>query len=590
MPLRLVGHYAVAALRDICYVGHMDVPQTVLGAMGWMIGGLGIFLFGIHMLSVGVRDLAGEGMRRGVAWITRFPPLGLLVGAVLTGLMQSSSAFSVMVVSFVQAGLLTFRQSIPLILGSAIGSTVTAQLLAQVLDTNVLEMSSLPMVGMGLLMVLFAQRSRTARLGKVLFGFGAVFLGFVFMRGAVSHWQETAVREAFARFAEPGWSSMGLGLLTGVVATAIVQSSGATIGILQGLAAEGVVPTLAVAIPLVIGCQVGTAITAILASIGTSVDARRVAGVNVLYRVLGGLVGLAAMPLFLRWIPLTASAPHIQIANFHTIQSIGMALLFLPLSAFLAWLLERLMKGGERLTAAPEYLDYSGRSSLDERIGQAHKELLRLLGVAATMPLRAVEGLLKNDEGESRRVLQDEETVDALEGTLGDFLVALERDARLQAYSGEGVEVIEDVRVVGIHLMRSLHHIERVADHAENIAELGVYDRPFIQQAGEAAGEKLLDLAIRAGRIATQVACCLEDGKSAALFEIANARVEFREACRELVESLHIDIRQGGQEPIVALIVEEVVVNLESSVNHLRKAANAYFGRPMQPTQLSPEE
>ena len=164
----------------------MEFPVTVLGAVGWLIGGLGVFLFGIHMLSVGVRDASGEGMRRMIAGVTRFPPVGLLVGALLTGLMQSSSAFSVMVVSFVQAGLLTFRQSIPLILGSAIGSTVTAQLLAKVMGTSILESFSLPLAGVGLLMVLFANRRRTVQVGKILFGFGAVFLGFIFMQGAVA--------------------------------------------------------------------------------------------------------------------------------------------------------------------------------------------------------------------------------------------------------------------------------------------------------------------------------------------------------------------------------------------------------------------
>jgi phosphate:Na+ symporter len=569
----------------------MEFPESVLGAVGWLVGGLGIFLFGIHMLSVGVRDAAGEGMRRVIAQVTRFPPVGLLVGAFLTMLMQSSSAFSVMTVSFVQAGLVTFRQSIPLILGSAIGSTATAQLLSKVVGTNVLESFSLPMVGVGLLMLLFGHRRRTVQGGKILFGFGAVFLGFIFMQGAVAHWQETVVSDAFSHFAKPGILPMVLGLLTGLVVTAIVQSSGATIGILQGLAAAGVVPGLAVAIPIVIGCQVGTAITGVIAAIGTSADAKRVAGLNVVYRLLGGALALAAMPLFLRWVPLTAQDTHAQIANFHTIQSIVIALLFLPLARPLAGLLKWMIRDGGQVSAAPENLDYTGRSTLVERGQQARLELMRLLGVVSTMPQRAVESLLQNDEGERRRVLQEEETVDALDETLRDFLIALERDALAADGGLVGTGTLPDgMRVAGIHTLQALHHVERVADHAENIAELRRFDRPFIEEAGEAAGEELLEFATRVGRLATQVARCLEDGRESDLVAIATYRAAFRRECAHRIAALHLEVSNADQQPVVALIVEEIVVNLESSANHLRKAANAYFGRPMQPTHLDAEE
>jgi phosphate:Na+ symporter len=566
----------------------MENPESIVGAVGWMIGGLGIFLFGIHMLSQGVRDVAGQRLRRLIAQVTRFPPIALLVGALLTGLMQSSSAFSVMIVSFVQAGLLTFRQSIALILGSAIGSTVTAQLLANVLDTNILESVSLPLAGAGLLMVLFAHRRRTVCMGRVIFGFGAVFLGFIFMRGAVSHWQDTVVRDAFTHFSEPGWRPMSLGMLAGLAATAIVQSSGATIGILQNLASEGVVPSLAVAIPIVIGCQVGTAITAVLASIGASADAKRVAGVNVLYRLLGGAVALAVLPLSVRLIPLTATELHIQIANFHTMQSILIAFLFLPFAGALAWLLQHLLRGGERVSAAPQFLDYTGESDLIDRTQQACQELMRLLGLVSTMPLRAVESLFELDESAQRRVLQDEETVDVLDETLHDFLVALEQDVLAEDVSRE--ELFESVRVTGIHLMQALHHCERVADHAENIVELAGFEKPLIKQVHVTTGETLLDLAARAGAFANQVAQCIEHGAEDALIRIAIERSAFRMDCRQLLQELHQQVRQAGQAPIIAMIAEEIVVNMESSVNHLRKAANAYYGRPMQPTHLDAEE
>ncbi len=539
-----------------------------------MLGGLGIFLYAIHVLSRAMREIAGQNLRRWVSRATRHPPLGLAVGAVLTGLLQSSSAFTVMVVSFVDAGLVTFTQSISLVLGSAIGSTATAQLLAKLLkaEGNFIDAGSLPLMGLGLLMMLFAKQARLRKVGAICFGFAAIFFGFILMKGAVEHWQATTIRDWLASFDTTSVGSMALAVLVGAVATAIVQSSGATIGIIIGLANEGILPSFTVALPLVVGCQIGTTITAVLAAIGTTAAAKRVAALNVLFRVLGGVLALAGVQLYSRYIGLTADGMGDQIANFHTIHSVVMAVVFLPFAPLLAWLLQKLVRGDDDLTPAPKFLDFSGRFTHAESLEQARQEALRLGHLARSMVLDSVDGLLNNDEALRLLVQKKEAIVDVLDDTTSDFIVA---------HSDPSAR--DDATLRGVHLLQVIHHMERVGDHAENITELSRLDKRIITFLDKEKGTELRTVAMAVETLASRSLEAIATDSGEALASLTMERLTIKTVCRDRLAHVHAAVEAGQFSPLAAVMYEEVMVNLESCGNHFKKAVNAYFGFPRHP-------
>ena len=471
--------------------------------------------------------------------------------------------------SGLDAGLVTFTQSISLVLGSAIGSTATAQLLAKLLkaEGNFIDAGSLPLMGLGLLMMLFAKQARLRKVGAICFGFAAIFFGFILMKGSVEHWQATTIRDWLASFDTASFGSMALAVLVGAVATAIVQSSGATIGIIIGLANEGVLPSFTVALPLVVGCQIGTTITAVLAAIGTTAAAKRVAALNVLFRILGGALALCGIQLYSRYIGMTATEMGDQIANFHTIHSVVMAVIFLPFAPLLAWLLKKLVRGDDDLTPAPKYLDFSGRASHADSLEQARQEALRLGHMARSMVLDSVNGLLNDDEALCLLVQKKEAIVDVLDDTTAEFIVA---------HSDPSAR--DDATMRGVHLLQVIHHMERVGDHADNITELNRFDKRIISFLAKEKGEEIRTVAMAIETLGGRSLDAIAQESRGALAALTVQRLTIKTVCRDHLARLHADVEGGKFSPLAAVIYEEILVNLESCGNHFKKAVSAYFG------------
>lgn len=296
-----------------------------------------MFLYGMEKLSEGMKKSAGSRMRSILSALTNNRIIGLTAGAFVTMVVQSSSATTVMLVSFVQAELMRFAQTLGVILGADIGTTITAQLIAFKLTDY-----ALLMIAAGFMMRLFGKEDNIKNIGEVLLGFGILFYGMKLMSDAM---QPLHIYPAFINLMK-GLESPLLGLLVGTILTALIQSSAAFIGIVIVLAQQGLI-TLEAGIPLVFGANIGTCITAGLASIGTSREAKRVALAHVLFKV-GGVV------LFIFWIPAFAdiirgiaaklgSEPARQIANAHTIFNVSLALIFLPFTSYFARLLLKIL-------------------------------------------------------------------------------------------------------------------------------------------------------------------------------------------------------------------------------------------------------
>jgi len=365
-----------------------------------LFGGLALFLYGIEKMSDGMKKSAGNKMRSLLAALTRNRIIALIVGAFVTMVIQSSSATTVMLVSFVQAGLMSFAQTLGVILGADMGTTVTAQLIAFKLTDYALLMIA---VGFGLKML--GKTDKIKDIGEFILGFGILFFGMKLMSDTM---KPLRTYPSFIDFMKELENPM-MGLFVGTMFTALIQSSAASIGVIIVLAQQGLI-TLEAGIPIILGANIGTCITAGLASIGTSRDAKRVALAHVLFKIVGVMLFIFWIPSFASLIQTLAeqfgSSPARQIANAHTIFNVSIGVIFLPFTTYFAKLILWISpekEEGEDFRMATWHLDEDSISSPALAIDLARSEISRMSKVLGRM-LRAIiipymsdEKLIKNE-------------------------------------------------------------------------------------------------------------------------------------------------------------------------------------------------
>ncbi|MBW2513814.1 MAG: Na/Pi cotransporter family protein, partial [Deltaproteobacteria bacterium] len=375
-----------------------------------MLGGLALFLYGMEKMSTGLKRTAGNRMRAILAALTRNRIVAMFVGAFVTMVIQSSSATTVMLVSFVQAGLMTFVQSMGVILGADIGTTVTAQLIAFKLTDY-----ALLMVAIGFSLHMFGKRSLTKNVGDVILGFGILFFGMKLMSDAM---QPLRTYDAFINTMRE-MENPFLGIVIGALFTALVQSSSATTGVVIVLAQQGFL-TLEAGIPLVFGANIGTCITAGLASIGTSREAKRVAMAHVLFKLAGVLLFIFWIPGFADLIRMLAerfdSGTARQIANAHTIFNVALALIFLPFTEHFSRLILKILPIEEKpkdVIMTTKYLDEESISTPAVALDLARAEVARMAKLVWRM-LAAIIIPFMSDEKLIEKEISDPEEKDFL--------------------------------------------------------------------------------------------------------------------------------------------------------------------------------
>ncbi|PKM84874.1 MAG: sodium-dependent phosphate transporter [Firmicutes bacterium HGW-Firmicutes-11] len=424
-----------------------------------LLGGLGMFLYGMKMMSDGLEAVAGDRMRRTLEILTTNRLAAVGVGAGITAVVQSSSATTVMVVGFVNAGLMSLAQATGVIMGANIGTTVTAQLIAFKL-TDIAP----AIVFIGMILVVFLRKKKLNRIGYVVLGFGLLFVGLATMSHAMEPLRDVPeFREFLINFNNPL-----VGILVGTVFTVIVQSSSASVGILQSFAMLGLID-LDSAIFVILGQNIGTCFTAVFAAIGTGPNSKRTAGIHLLFNIIGSIVFLVIVLLAPGISDLVESfSPNDvtrQIANFHTIFNITVTILLFPFANYLVRLVTRLIPDVPTIEDAELKLVY-----LDERIAQtpaialnmALKEVNRMGVIACNNMQRALDSFFGQDAKKAAEVVDVEKTIDFLCDSITDYLVQF-----------RGLDLSdEDLRVLG-----TLHHVvidlERIGDLAENIMEYG---------------------------------------------------------------------------------------------------------------------
>lgn len=453
-----------------------------------LIGGLGMFLYGMKLMGDGLENAAGEKLKSILEKLTSNKYIAVLVGAAVTAIIQSSSATTVMVVSFVNAGLMSLIQAVGVIMGANIGTTITAQMVSFNLDAVA------PIfVGIGAIILLMAKKKKVRDFASIALGFGILFLGMSAMSTAM---KPIAEASWFKDFVVVVADNSILGLLAGLGMTAVVQSSSATTGILVALATTGTID-MNLAFPVILGCNIGTCVTAILAALGANRTAKKAALLHLFFNIIGAIIFFPFIGPFIRFIESTNPIVARQVANAHTIFNITVTIILLPLSTYLVKLVNKILPGDSEIEK--EGAIYLDKSLLDTPIvanGQVLKETLRMANKAKENVLLAMKAFNENDEDAAEKVYKNEKIINALEEDITDYLVALSQ-----------LELPE----ADIKLFSSTYHvindIERIGDHAENIADLAVEKINKGLNLGDDAGKELnimFDKTIRAMEIAIE--------------------------------------------------------------------------------------
>ncbi|HIA29524.1 MAG TPA: Na/Pi cotransporter family protein [Candidatus Marinimicrobia bacterium] len=394
-----------------------------------LLGGLALFLYGMSKMSDGMKKAAGNRMRNILAALTKNRVIALIVGAFVTMIIQSSSATTVMLVSFVQAQLMSYAQALGVIMGANIGTTITAQLVAFKLTDY-----ALGMITVGFIMTMFSKRETFKHFGEALLGFGILFFGMYLMSDAMKPLRDYQPFQDLMIGLENPW----FGLLIGALFTGLIQSSSAFTGIVITLAMNGLI-TLEAGIPLILGANVGTCITAGLASIGTIRDAKRVAIAHVLFNIGGVLIFIWFIPYLADFVRTLSSDTPRQIANAHTIFNITVGIVFLPFTTLLAKLVYKILPDKEiekGVIPTTWHLDNSQISHPAIAIGLVQSELSRMTKIVARMLRAIIHPFTTDDPGEDEIYLKlsilegidmREDKIDFLDEKVVNYLLQIGR-------------------------------------------------------------------------------------------------------------------------------------------------------------------
>ncbi len=441
------------------------------------LGGLGIFLFGIKFMSEGLQNAAGQRLKSFLEKGTKTPIRGVITGALVTALIQSSSGTTVLTVGLVNAGLLNLRQAIGIIMGANIGTTMTAYLIGIKLEDY-----ALPIIAAGVFFLFFFKNKMLNNIGQVLTGFGMLFYGMDIMGDGLKPLKDLPY---FLDLMVSVEDNPLTGVLIGAIFTVVVQSSSATIGILQQLASQGSV-TYMQAVPILFGDNIGTTITAILASIGTSVAARRTAFTHMLFNLSGTAIflPLTILGIFPEIVRLVTDYffvllpgfegtfdtlnVRMQIAQTHGVFNITNTLIQLPFVSFLAWTVTKMVPGQlAQFDMEPKYLEPRLLAQPEVALRQAHMEIVRMGRYSSSFFNESIRFFFNTKDKELNPMYleQKEQLINRLDEDITDYIVKLTSNKKMT----------EDQSNYASTLLHAVTDLERIGDHADNIVELAIY-------------------------------------------------------------------------------------------------------------------
>ncbi len=532
-----------------------------------LLGGLAFFLFGMSTMSGGLERVAGGKLERILGKMTDKPIKGLLLGAGITATIQSSSAVTVMLVGLVNSGIMKLGQSVGVIMGSNVGTTVTAWILSLAgIDSDnffisLLKPSSFsPLVALaGIIMMMVSKKNRSKDIGSIMMGFAVLMYGMELMSGAMD---PLADSPEFARFMVM-FSNPLLGVLVGVVMTAIIQSSSATVGILQALSMTGGI-SFGTAIPIIMGQNIGTCVTALISSIGVSKHAKRVSAVHVYFNLIGTAIWLSAYLILNSIFNFTFSSMAIDpagVAIVHSIFNVATTVLLFPFSRFLEKLAVKTVKEKTNKNKGV-FLDERLLATPSLAVSQCREYTSQMARLSADMLLQSVALIENFSQKTADKLIEDEQKLDDYEDKLGTFLVKL---------SGSQLSD-EDSHTVST-LLHTIGDFERIGDHALNIVnaaqEIHTKEISFSSQA--TAELKVAINAISEITGLTADAFCFNNTSLALEVEPLEQVVD---GMVDEIKSRHIARLTGGNCTIeLGFVLSDLLTNFERVSDHCSNIA-----------------
>lgn len=532
------------------------------------LGGLGMFLYGMSIMADGMQKTAGSRMSSFLGMLTNNRFLAVALGALITAIIQSSGATTVMVVGFVSAGVLNLSQAVGVIMGANIGTTITAWIvsMSQLGDAFEIMKPSFyaPLIiGVGALLLVFAKGQKKKTIGEIMIGLGLLFTGLDFMSGSISPYTDAPI---FAQaFALLGGNPL-LGMVIGALVTALLQSSSASVGILQTLALNGIVTTNA-AVYITLGQNIGSCVTAMLSSAGGSRTAKRAAVMHLTFNVIGailfGLLGFAVFSLMPSFASADISA--VQISIFHTVFNLTMTTLLFPFGDQLVKLSGIVVKEKEEQEPAVDKETAATLKHLDERIFEspafavetAALEVVHMGQITMKNVKRALDAVFTGNLDEVKDVYKTEETIDNMEKMLTEYLIKV-----------DNLSLTERQKRVVNNLFYSVSDIERIGDHAENLAEQAEY---LVEHKLDFTDTGMQDLQNISGSVLLSFQNAIDarqNGNMDSVRRVSQYEDDVDNQEEELREK-HIERLSAGEcEPSAGVVFLDILSNLERISDH----------------------
>lgn len=522
-----------------------------------LAGGLGLFLYGMHIMSDAIEKAAGEKLRSILEFFTKNKYTGMLVGIIFTAIVQSSSACTVMVVSFVNSGLMNLFQAAGVIFGANIGTTVTSQLVSFNLSEYAPAFLFLGVVG-----VMFCKNKKIIKISEVILGFGILFMGLSVMSSAMAGLREDpGVRSLLQSLESPL-----LGILVGLVLTAIIQSSSVTVSIVLLMCTQGLL-TLDISLFIILGCNIGSCGSALLASLAGKKDAKRAAMIHFLFNVIGSTIVYVIFKLGMPWIidmlhKISGADLGRCVANAHTMIKVFQVIILLPFSSWIVKLTYKIIPGEEKkVNYRDSYqLEYIGDKVLFNpatALVNVINEIERMAYLSNENLNRAMNALITLDKDDIEEVYEVEKNINFLNKSITDYLVKVNQENL----------PIEDKKSLGA-LFHVVNDIERIGDHAENVAdaakrreELGVeFSKEAIREMGE-----MLNMVNTIVQFSVETLHEINDKHVEEIKQLENA-VDEKE--RELQQAHVNRLTRNECTPEAGMLFSDVVSDLERVADH----------------------
>jgi len=541
-----------------------------LEALFNFIGGLGMFLYGMNVMADGLQKSSGKKMKKLLEILTNNRLIAVLVGAGVTAIIQSSSATTVMIVGFVNAGLMNLSQAVGVIMGANIGTTITSWIVSMSEWGAFFKPEYLAplFIGIGAFTMLFTKSQKKKLVAEILIGFGLLFIGLTFMSDAIVPYRDAPI---FATAFQILGRNPFLGILTGAVVTAVIQSSSASVGILQTLAMNGMV-TWNSAIFITLGQNIGTCITAVISSIGANRTAKRAAFIHFLFNFIGAVIfGIVMFVLFsLNKAWAYSDISSVQISIFHTIFNVMNTVVLFPFANQLVKVSELVIRDKAKISAEKtddkitlRHLDNRILETPTFAVQNAVLEVVRMGETTYDNAKLAFEAVLENDNDKADEVYRQEEVIDEMARLISDYLVQI-----------SNLSLSEQQQKLVNHLFYTVGDIERVGDHAENLAELAKFK---VENNIEFSGKASEELGGVMEFVTNSLVYAIK-ARSEASVDFADKSVEYE----DLVDYVESELREKHIErlaknlckPTSGVVYLDVLSNLERISDHAENIAN----------------